>query len=145
MTLGKSSVTKQLSFRLNHSEVPALERAAQSMGLSVSEYLRFLCRLRPMVESYDPEAGIGPLENATALPIFSRGEIMALVAEHRRQGGNLNQIARALNDIAADPDDMRFTHMERTVRLAREELEVLNEHYSRIEDMLDRLVPRAVG
>lgn len=80
--------------RLSDDEMRAVEDAAARAGLSVSAFLRSLS-----------------LEGAGVRPFMSRQDraiIEVLLQDMRAVGGNLNQIARALNTTrtVADPDLM---------------------------------------
>ena len=72
--------TKRINFRLNELEYNKLSKSASIYGLTVSNYAKQLA-----------------LKSKLRKPYFSANDTQKIILELTRQGTNLNQIARKLN------------------------------------------------
>ena len=75
--------TKRLNFRLTMLEYEKLQQSANTYGLTVSSYAKQLA-----------------LKSNLRKPYFPAHETQKIILELARQGSNLNQIARNLNQGA---------------------------------------------
>ena len=72
--------TKRINFRLNELEYEKLSQSARTSGLTVSSYAKQLA-----------------LKSNLRKPYFSASDTQQIILELTRQGTNLNQITRKLN------------------------------------------------
>lgn len=72
--------TKRINFRLNELEYEKLSHSASTYGLKVSSYAKQLA-----------------LKSNLRKPYFSASDTQQIILELTRQGTNLNQITRKLN------------------------------------------------
>lgn len=72
--------TKRINFRLNELEYEKLSQSASTYGLTVSSYAKQLA-----------------LKSNLRKPYFSASDTQQIILELTRQGTNLNQITRKLN------------------------------------------------
>ena len=88
----KRQRNKQRTVRFTDEELQELERRASDAGWTLPAYLR-ACAL----------GDAGP--RAARKPPIRRRELLRLLGQIGRLGGNVNQIARALNTLAKTPGD----------------------------------------
>ena len=72
--------TKRINFRLNELEYEKLSQSASTYGLTVSRYAKKLA-----------------LQSKLRKPYFSNKDAQKIILELTRQGTNLNQLTRKLN------------------------------------------------
>lgn len=72
--------TKRINFRLNELEYEKLSQSASTYGLTVSRYAKKLA-----------------LKSKLRKPYFSASDTQKIILELSRQGTNLNQLTRKLN------------------------------------------------
>lgn len=72
--------TKRINFRLNELEYEKLSKSASTYGITVSNYAKQLA-----------------LKSKLRKPYFSANDTQKIILELTRQGTNLNQLTRKLN------------------------------------------------
>lgn len=81
--------TKRINFRLNELEYEKLSQSASTYGLTVSRYAKKLA-----------------LKSKLRKPYFSAKDTQKIIIELTRQGTNLNQLTRKLNQSDSLTPDM---------------------------------------
>ena len=95
----------QIHFRLSEEEKERLDRKVAEAGMTRQEYLR--------------EASLG-------MPVTNMDGLKALLPEMKRQGNNLNQLARRMNGrfpVAEDELEKTLLEVRETWRLLRREIQ----------------------
>lgn len=100
---------RRVTVRFSEAEYDTLRSKAQSLGLSMSQYLRLLTQV--------PLEKVSVLDsfNTDAILLVDSSTIRDLQREFSRQGNNLNQGAHAFNTL-----NLRYQRMDLPSRKTRE-------------------------
>lgn len=96
---------KRINYRLTQEEFKKLQLSAETYGLTVSSYAKKLA-----------------LKSTLRKPYFTSSETQKMLLELSRQGSNLNQIARQLNQQETNLDLQEVLATFKTVRKEYQEL-----------------------
>lgn len=94
------SNTTRLCVRLDSEQYARMASKSRSLGMTVSEYIRFLISLDPKVENVSDDDSFN-WAAANDVPVFSRNELAEFNSELRKQSVNLIHITRTVNQMRA--------------------------------------------
>lgn len=100
--MGEKKSGKIVGVRFDDEERAALEESAERLGLTKSEYIRYLVSLNfPTFtdEHGDESDGLGDV-STLIVPVLDKSDVQVIKRELIRQGSNINQAAKALNSLA---------------------------------------------
>jgi hypothetical protein len=107
------SKDRRIEVRITQRELEQIDRAAQKMSLTRSEYLR----LRGLKKVYT---------RIQSLPDLDYAKLMVVYRELQAQGNNLNQIARSLHQAKLEGKEIDcLNEIDRLIATNRQALETI--------------------
>lgn len=112
---------RRITIRFTNEEHAALLSSAEAMGMTISQFVRFLSKLYCTTSNHHTD-------ETPSITTFQRGTLVLLNKELRRWGHHYNQGIRALNEINLH------------VRSGRSNYAFLHDECALIHRQLDRVV-----
>lgn len=105
---------KIVGVRFTDEERMVLEDSAERLGLTKSEYIRYLVSLNfPTFTDEDGDESDGLVDVSTlVVPVLDKSDVRAIKRELIRQGSNINQAAKALNSLARLAEDNKALRVD---------------------------------
>jgi uncharacterized protein (DUF1778 family) len=114
------SKDRRIEVRITQRELDQIDRAAQNLGLTRSEYLR----LRGLKKVYT---------RRQSLPDLDYAKLMVVYRELQAQGNNLNQIARSLHQAKLEGKEIDgLDEIDRVIATNRQALQTIVTHLQSI-------------
>lgn len=138
-----SSNMSRLCVRVDSEQYARMAAKSREVGMTVSEYIRFLISLDPKIEDVSQNDSFS-WDSTKDVPVFSRNELAEFNSELRKQSVNLVHISQTVNQMHARKKLFNDEQTHRYLASIAKNLDHIDECIGALYVVLESIAARAI-